>query len=117
MVSRLAFASHAYLRRARAPLPKFLDSRSRWLLPICERPFLEPPCRRASARAPALALSPPTIHGNRESDCKDTPAQACVEQLSRSNDQLRPRATLSGCSITLIGKTDTPNSEYGAERR
>eukprot|EP00965_Chrysotila_dentata_P034676 1154278-Pleurochrysis_carterae.AAC.1 len=52
---------HAYSRSARAPLPKLLDSRSRWLLPTSERPFLEPPHRRASARAPAIAPSPPTV--------------------------------------------------------
>eukprot|EP00965_Chrysotila_dentata_P259422 6213559-Pleurochrysis_carterae.AAC.4 len=60
-VCRFGLASHGYSRSARAPLPKFLDSRSRWLLPTCERPLLEPPHCRAPAPAPAPAPSPPAV--------------------------------------------------------
>eukprot|EP00965_Chrysotila_dentata_P215406 6188761-Pleurochrysis_carterae.AAC.1 len=39
--------------------PQALGTRSRWPMPIFERPLLEPPhSRRASARVPAPAPSP-----------------------------------------------------------
>eukprot|EP00965_Chrysotila_dentata_P229858 6197451-Pleurochrysis_carterae.AAC.1 len=57
-VSQFAIASHAYSRSARASLPKLLEIRSRWPPLPAERPFLEPPPRRAPAPAPAPALRP-----------------------------------------------------------
>eukprot|EP00965_Chrysotila_dentata_P163056 5384891-Pleurochrysis_carterae.AAC.1 len=59
-VCSLAIASHAYLRSARAPLRKLLELRSRWPPLPAERPFVEPPPRRAPSPVPWLAPRPLT---------------------------------------------------------
>eukprot|EP00965_Chrysotila_dentata_P079433 2619290-Pleurochrysis_carterae.AAC.1 len=58
MVSHFAFASHAYLRSARAPFPKLLEVRSRWPPLLCRATLLDPPHRRAQPRARASSQPP-----------------------------------------------------------
>eukprot|EP00965_Chrysotila_dentata_P169382 5593627-Pleurochrysis_carterae.AAC.1 len=52
MVPQFCIASHAYLRSARAPLPKLLEIRSRW-------PPL--PSRATSSSHPVGATQPPRL--------------------------------------------------------
>eukprot|EP00965_Chrysotila_dentata_P251856 6210320-Pleurochrysis_carterae.AAC.1 len=57
-VSQVAFASHAYWRRARAPRSEFLSPRFSHDRPSLNAPDPKPPSRRAPAPAPALAPDP-----------------------------------------------------------
>eukprot|EP00965_Chrysotila_dentata_P238969 6202825-Pleurochrysis_carterae.AAC.2 len=56
MVSHFVFASHAYFRSARVPLPKLFVAARAWPSPLASAPDPKPPHRHAQLPRPRLLL-------------------------------------------------------------
>eukprot|EP00965_Chrysotila_dentata_P016670 553272-Pleurochrysis_carterae.AAC.1 len=111
------------LRSARAPLPKFWNTRLRWPAFPVERPYLSHRAGAPQPPRPCLLLTPDGLcfifYGRllsawtealvaipgRESEGRTLQLRRAWSERVGLDDRLGPRATLSGCSLPVPGRS------------